>query len=72
LEYQARLQRAHGALLQGLHNDEFPTLVARIPPYPRSSVVVIPESVANLNFRDPGVERDMIIKSILSDLGIEK
>jgi deoxyadenosine/deoxycytidine kinase len=72
LEYQARLQRAHEALLQGLHVDEFPNLVARIPPYPRSSVTEIPESVANLNFRDPGVEQDMIISSILKNLGIEE
>jgi len=72
LDYQARLQRAHEALLQGRHAEEFPALVARAPPYPRSSVVEIPESLANLNFRDPGAAQDTIIRSILTELGIEK
>jgi len=70
LEYQARLQRAHEALLWGKYGDEFPHLVARVPPYPRSSVVEIPESIANLNFRDPGPVQDQIISGILAELGL--
>jgi len=71
-EYQERLRRAHEALLQGLHGDEFPVLVARVPPYPRESVVVVPESMAELNFRDPGPEQDKIINSILEGLQLLK
>jgi deoxyadenosine/deoxycytidine kinase len=71
LEYQARLQRAHEALLWGKYGDEFPQLVARAPPYPRSSVVEIPESIANLNFRDPGPVQDQIISGIIAELGLE-
>jgi len=70
LEYQARLQRAHEALLWGKYGDEFPQLVARVPPYPRSSVVEIPENIANLNFRDPGPVQDRIISGIIAELGL--
>jgi len=69
LEYQARLRRAHEALLQGLHGDEFPRLVARPPPYPRSAVSILPAELAELNFRDPGASQDLVVGTALDMLG---
>lgn len=69
LAYQARLRRAHEALLQGLHADEFPRLVARPPPYPRSAVSILSAELAELNFRDPGAEQDLVVGTALDMLG---
>lgn len=65
-EYQGRLRRAHEALLLGKYASEFPQLAGREPPYPRESVIVIPSTVANLNFRDPGPERDRVLDALLT------
>ena len=69
LVYQARLRRAHEALLQGLHADEFPRLVARPPPYPRSAVSILSAELAELNFRDPGAAQDLVVGTALDMLG---
>jgi hypothetical protein len=65
-EYQGRLRRAHEALLLGKHADEFPQLASREPLYPRKSVIVVPSTVANLNFRDPGPERERVLDALLA------
>ena len=71
-EYQARLRRAHEALLQGLHADEFPRLANRPPPYPRSAVAVLAANIAGLNFRDAGAEREAVVDHALRLLGFIK
>ena len=71
-EYQARLRRAHEALLQGLHAEEFPRLADRPPPYPRSAVAVLAADIAGLNFRDAGAERDAVVDHALRLLGFTK
>ena len=69
-QYQKRLREAHEALLEGLHEDQFPTLVAREPPFKRSSVVIIPPALAELNFRDKGSEQDFVLDEIFKLLNL--
>lgn len=71
LDYQRRLERAHEALLQGRHAEEFPQLALRPPPYPRESILVVSEELADLNFRDPGPTQGTVITELLKYLGIE-
>jgi deoxyadenosine/deoxycytidine kinase len=71
LEYQRRLRRAHEALLEGAHAEEFPLLAGRPPPYSRSAVKIVPPSIAELNFRDAGTEQQIALSAILGLLADE-
>lgn len=68
-EYQELLHRAHEALFQGWHTEEFPRSQNR--PFPLSNVVVIESDLANQNFSSTASleEKTHIATEILNKLG---
>lgn len=68
VEYQQQLQRAHEALLQGWHVEEFPFPQGR--PFPLSSVVVLDRELSHANFSPDASakERDRALDAILKRL----
>lgn len=66
IEYQMELRRVHEALLEGLHEGEFPDM----PAYPYGEVIVLGADIADGNFKDEGAEQHQILQNIVMLLGM--